>query len=588
MAGDAGLGEGDEEVGPVLSGRGCSSASPTVDLVQIVVDGEEYEIGHRTLHCQRGAVARDGIARRRDTGDGAIHVKKLIATLSLVATLLAGCAPPAPVGPIETAAPGPTLIVPTVIGGDPSPRVAAFYYPWYGNPTVNGAWSHWEGPGFNPPRSISSDYFPQLGPYSSTDPTVVAQHMAWLRQAGVGVIITSWWGPGSFTDRAVPLLLETAHRYGIKVAFHIEPYGGRTFKTLVDDIRYLYERYGSSPAFFRSRATSRYSPSSEPKGMFFVFCVGFEGNCDSGTPVRAEYWKAATDAIHGLPEGALMIGASQRSNVVLDGHFDGLYNYITLDLAADGGFSWARDLPPQALYVPSVIPGNSAQRIGYAPRTLVKRHDGQTYYEQWTAALGAGVRPELVTITSFNEWHEGSMIEPIALGATDGAGYDYADFGAIVPDGYLELTRRWAQTFQATVWPATYRVRLRITTTSDWTTVQARSGGAWQRPEQVSASPTATMAGLDAQGRVVLMQPLAEATVGNSVAVTYDVLFTGLSAGTSLVFTIDRGNIGATTLTVFNMLGADPVEVLTTTWSGVTTGRNSHDVPVAASSLRSP
>jgi hypothetical protein len=123
------------------------------------------------------------------------------------------------------------------------------------------------------------------------------------------------------------------------------------------------------------------------------------------------------------------------------------------------------------------------------------------------------------------------MIEPIALGATDGAGYVYADFGALGPDGYLQLTRRWAQTFLATVWPATYRVR---------------------------------------------------------VAMVYDVLFTGLSAGTNLVFTIDRGNIGATTLTVFNMLGPEPVEVLTTTWSGVTTGRNSHDVAVAASSLRSP
>ena len=412
--------------------------------------------------------------------------------------------------------------------------------------------------------------------------------MAWLRQAGVGVIITSWWGRGSYEDRAVPLLLETAQRYGIKVAFHVEPYGGRTSVALVDDIRYLYERYGSSPAFFRSRATTRYSPSSEPKGMFFVWCVGFAENCGNGTPVPAEYWRAATDAVHALPEGALMIGESKRSNVVLDGHFDGLYNYITLNLAAEGGFNWARDLPQQALYVPSVMPGNSAQRIGYAPSTLVKRHDGQTYGEQWSAALGTGVQPELVTITSFNEWHEGSMIEPIALGATDGEGYMYANFGALTPDGYLQLTRSWAQTFQATVWPATYRVRLRIITTSDWTTVQARSGGAWQRPERILASPTATMADLDTEGRFVLMQPLAEATVGNSVAMVYDVLFTGLSAGTNLVFTIDRGNIGATTLTVSNMLGTDPVDVLTTTWSGVTSGRNSHDVAVAASSLLSP
>ena len=36
----------------------------------------------------------------------------------------------------EEAADGPVPI--------PEPRVHAFYYPWYGNPTVDGGWSHWK------------------------------------------------------------------------------------------------------------------------------------------------------------------------------------------------------------------------------------------------------------------------------------------------------------------------------------------------------------------------------------------------------------------------------------------------------------
>ena len=83
-----------------------------------------------------------------------------------------------------------------------------------------------------------------LGAYSIADKAVLAQHFAWLREAGIGVIISSWWGQGSREDRAVPLLLEIAEEYGIKVAFHIEPYGGRTANRLLDDVKYIYDRYG--------------------------------------------------------------------------------------------------------------------------------------------------------------------------------------------------------------------------------------------------------------------------------------------------------------------------------------------------------
>jgi hypothetical protein len=167
--------------------------------------------------------------------------------------------------------------------------VAAFYYPWYGNPSTDGEWIHWTQNNHVPPDDIASDYYPALGPYSSNDPAVVAQHMTWLRQAGIGVIITSWWGQGSREDQTVPLLLQTAEQYGIKVAFHIEPYQGRSGESLVSDIQYLYQQYGSSPAFFRSTATSRYSPDRQPKGMFFVWSM------DSHGETQYSYWQQALD-----------------------------------------------------------------------------------------------------------------------------------------------------------------------------------------------------------------------------------------------------------------------------------------------------
>ena len=380
----------------------------------------------------------------------------------------------------------------------------------------------------------------------------------------------------------MPLLLKMAGRSGLKVTLQIEPYSGRTAAALIDDVKYIDQHYGGDPAFFRSTAVSAYSPGAQPKPMLFVWA--FEVPDSDSQPVPASYWQPAMDAIHALPGSALIIGNTLQADWIGGAHLDGLYNYATLRLD-QGGFAWARSLPPGALYVPSVIPGFSAQRVGYAPDTLVPRRDGATYADQWTAALGAGVAPELVTITSFNEWHEGSLIEPAAPGASDGRGHPYADFGALAPEGYLGLTRQWITRFLAATWPATYRARITLRTTSDWTTLNVVSGGAWLRPERVSASDGLVHADMEDGDRFLLMQPLASAEAGRAAEMTWDVLLSGLDPAGNLTLQIDRGSLGGTTLIVSNYTGAAPVVVRTFQWAGVTTDRNSHVVSVPAALL---
>jgi glycoprotein endo-alpha-1,2-mannosidase len=482
--------------------------------------------------------------------------------------------------PVSVSVSATPVITPTttIEGPDPSYRVAAFYYPWYGNPSADGQWNHWTQNNHLPPADIASDYYPALGAYSSNDPKVVAQHMKWLRQAGIGVIITSWRGQGSKEDRVVPLLLQTAEGYGIKVAFHIEPYDGRTPESLVSDIQYIYEKYGNSPAFFRSTATSRYSPSDEPKGMFFVWSIQDQATKDFS------YWQTALDEIHALPENGLVIANSLEAGWVEGSHFDGLYNYATLHLEQEG-FNWARSLPPDSLYVPSVIPGFSAKRVGYADTTYIPREDGKTFDTQWTGALGMGVEPALMTITSFNEWHEGSMIEPPQFGTSDGNGYSYRDFGILPPDGYLTRTHDWVDKYLAMTWPTTYRARIRVTTTSDWTTLNIVDGGAWIRPERVSSTETATTAGMEAGDRLLLTQSLPDANAGKEVQMTWDVMLTNLTTDHDLILQIDRGNIGKTQVTLYNYMGSIPIEVNTFEWDKVTTGRNSFQIKIPSEQL---
>ncbi len=456
--------------------------------------------------------------------------------------------------------------LPPVIGPDPSADVAAFYYPWYGDTT------HWaDAAGTSlAADDIASDYYPLLGPYDSLEPAIVARHMAWLRAAGIGMIVSSWWGQGSREDGAVPVLLQMAERYGLKVAFHLEDYGERTATRLAEDVAYLNQRYGSSPAFFRMTAWTPFDRRTDAQGLFFLWAP--EVASHGGEPVAATYWREGIDAIHASRDGGLVVASTTDATWIEGAHLDGLYDYV----AADGRFAWARTLPPGALYVPSVAPGFSARRIGYPLSTDFPRDAGATYDAQWKAALGTGVEPALVTVTSFNEWHEGTQIEPAAPGHVAATGRRYLDYAPLEPDGYLQRTRTWVTRLAATRWPVPVPARITIRTTSDWTTVRV-TGPIVARPRRVALSGSGADASLDG-ALFTLLQPLPAATIGKAVTTTWDVDLIGVTRTSRITVRIERGSLGSTTVKLANRLGPRPVVVAAVTWSGSPGGRNPRTV----------
>lgn len=96
---------------------------------------------------------------------------------------------------------------------DASTRIHGFYYAWYGNPTVNGKYLHWDhevrlcsglssderkvlekgGGRHKPPHDIGAAFYPKLGLYSSIDRNVIRSHMEMLVSAKIGVIVVSWY-----------------------------------------------------------------------------------------------------------------------------------------------------------------------------------------------------------------------------------------------------------------------------------------------------------------------------------------------------------------------------------------------------------
>jgi hypothetical protein len=299
-------------------------------------------------------------------------------------------------------------------------KVSAFYYPWYGTAARDGAFAHWAQAGHEPPLDIASSYYPARGLYSSSDRLVLGSQMDDVRRAGIDEIAVSWWGRGSAEDARLGPLLAAARTAGVSVAAHLEPYTGRTVASIVDDISYL--RGLGIRTFYVYRALDL--PLSD--------------------------WATANDALPGLEVFAqtALVGAAAA------GHFDGVYTY---DIVTYAGNTFGRVCDEARakglLCAPSVGPGYDARRGSSDPRVKPRR-DGATYDSMWRAAIQA--RADRVTITSYNEWHEGTQIEPAAPGCRRGA-YRYVSYDGAwgmhgIPAGYAYLLRTayWSNVFRST------------------------------------------------------------------------------------------------------------------------------------------
>ena len=282
-----------------------------------------------------------------------------------------------------------------------NPKYHIFYYPWY------EPGRHWEQGGHNPANGdIGSNFYPTLGAYDSGDDNVISQHMAWLQETGVGVIVVSWWGEGSYEDGLVPKLLNAANSVGIKVAWHMEPYWRHKPanpddkpvlalshpERVAESIRYINQAYGNHPAFYKH----------EDKGVFYVF-------------------ESHLALVGGRPDwSSLSASDIQNSSIVLAQtldpslwtHFTGAYNYDVMDKDAAAWPGVSAQCQPPACYLSlSVGPGYNDDRAVPGNTTETRlREDGAFYVNRLNRAKNA--RPVWISITSFNEWHEGSQIEP--------------------------------------------------------------------------------------------------------------------------------------------------------------------------------
>jgi hypothetical protein len=97
------------------------------------------------------------------------------------------------------------------------------------------------------------------------------------------------------------------------------------------------------------------------------------------------------------------------------------------------------------------------------------------------------------------------------------------------------------------------------------------AGGDWHDIAVTSASDRAAFAGLDGDS-LSLSQSLARAELDKSVELTAEVALTELDPGSPLVFEIERGHIGSTTVEVSSFQDGVPSLLTMLTWDGMSAG----------------
>uniref|UniRef100_A0A915E6S2 Glycoprotein endo-alpha-1,2-mannosidase n=1 Tax=Ditylenchus dipsaci TaxID=166011 RepID=A0A915E6S2_9BILA len=288
------------------------------------------------------------------------------------------------------------------------PSVHIFYYPWYGSPEFdNGKYYHWI---MRPPPTTwrcCSNFYPRLGPYSSSDPEVVEQHMKWLSSAGIDVVIVSWYPKNKADDEGLPwdslmpLLLNTA-------------------ESVADDIKYIINTYGNHSAFYR---TAKKSTKKEVKELPLM---GKIATLEGSSTIRGTEWDS------------ILIGLylnSEHKDKIKKANFDGIYTYFASDGFTEGSTmtNWPAlsnfCATSNLLFIPSVGPGYVDTRVRPALQ------DGHI------------AKADIISITSFNEWHEGTQIEPAKpFQDTNGTDFVYTQYER-GPEQYLEITLEMIKTY---------------------------------------------------------------------------------------------------------------------------------------------
>jgi hypothetical protein len=302
-----------------------------------------------------------------------------------------------------------------------SPVVLAHYFAWY------------DGDGWDDCNISAADK--PLQPYNSDDPAAIARHIALAQQIGLNGFTLHWFAPGDRTDQNFGALLHLAEgsNFTASVVFshHIYHGGPASEQKIVEALRYILDQHGRHPNFLRLE---------QQPVIFFTDVYRTPG---SQSP--QQFWADVRAQVDPQRQSRWIAEGLDASYLEL---FDGLYVFKISHAAYPHDYwkspRWGQRVRDMAgltgqpkLWIATISPGwddrrsvcKADVRIPNTPHNL-DRADGATYEATFQAALDS--KPDWLIVSSFNEWVEGSYIEPSE------------QYG----DKYIQMTKAFVERFQ--------------------------------------------------------------------------------------------------------------------------------------------
>jgi hypothetical protein len=245
------------------------------------------------------------------------------------------------------------------------PIRAAFYYPWF--PEA------WRQRGIEP----FTRFTPSAGFYADDD-ALLRAHVDELLYARADAAIASWWGRGTRSDGRLPALLEAAAGTPLRWAIYHEGegQGDPDPASIRADLEYVRDSYATSPQYLRV------------DGRFVVFVWA---DPDDGAAM-AERWRRAAEGV-----GAHVVLKVFPGYRAVPDQPDGWHQYGPAE-AVDHQAGHSFTVSPGFYHADEALPRleRSVDRFAASVRAMVASG------EPWQL------------VTSFNEWGEGTAVEPAA------------------------------------------------------------------------------------------------------------------------------------------------------------------------------